>query len=135
LQFGAPWINGDQLADNLNALIIPGIRFKANTLTPISIPGMATHPKHQDKLCNGVQIEISGREKLNAYFAGIQIIQTIHNLYPDHFKWKETHFDRLCGTADVRQAIQDGQNINFLFKRFANQQKEFKFSRKPYLLY
>ena len=135
LQFGAPWINGDQLADNLNALIIPGIRFKANTLTPISIPGMATHPKHQDKLCNGVQIEISGREKLNVYFAGIQIIQTIHNLYPDHFKWKETHFDRLCGTADVRQAIQDGQNINFLFKRFANQQKEFKFSRKPYLLY
>ncbi len=135
LQFGAPWIDSISLADSLNTLGLSGIYFKAQSFIPESIPGMATHPKYQGKRCNGVQIKIRKREALNAYFAGIRIVRTINKLYPDQFKWKRNHFDRLCGTAEVRESIQNNQNINFLLKRFAKQQKEFKFSRKPYLLY
>ena len=35
-EFGAPWINGDQVAEALNARNLPGVRFAGQPYIPVS---------------------------------------------------------------------------------------------------
>jgi len=135
LIFGAPWIDGEILADSFNAQKLPGIQFRTESFIPKSIPGMSMHPKYNDQKCNGVRIHLTDRSIFNSYLTGIYIVKIINRMYPNHFKWKINHFDRLCGTAFVRKAIISQSDIGFIINRFAKQEKEFKFARKPYLLY
>ncbi|MCY9141983.1 DUF1343 domain-containing protein, partial [Peribacillus frigoritolerans] len=49
---GAPYINSDELAGKLNALRLPGVKFRAASFTP-------TFSKHAGKLSHGVEIYIT----------------------------------------------------------------------------
>ena len=135
LIFGAPWIDGKILADSLNILKLPGVQFKAESFTPKSIPGMSMHPKFKDQKCEGVRIHPTDRSIFKSYSTGIYIVKTINSMYPNHFKWKINHFDRLCGTDLVRKSINSHSDMGFLINRFAKQEKEFIFTQKSYLLY
>ncbi len=135
LQFGAPWINSSELANRLNALSLPAVRFEPQTFRPKSMPGMSANPKYKGQLCNGVRIHVTDRDQFNAYTTGIWVVHTIHHLYPEKFKWRVTHFDRLCGTDRVRKAIQKNGNIKALLSSFQEQVALFKQKRKPYLIY
>ena len=135
LIFGAPWIDGELLADSLNALKLPGIQFKAESFMPKPIPGMSMHPKYKDQNCDGVRIHLTDRSIFKSYSTGIYIVKTIKSMYSNHFEWKIMHIDRLCGTAFVRKSINSHSDIGFIINRFAKQEKEFKFTQKPYLLY
>jgi len=135
LQFGAPWINSELLTKNLNSLHLPGVLFEAQNFTPQSIAGMSTNPKYKGERCQGVRIRVSNREVFNAYATGIWVVSTIYNLYPEKFKWRVTHFDRLCGTDRVRKTIQKSGDIKALLSSFQKQAAHFKQIRKPYLIY
>ncbi|MEN6426683.1 MAG: DUF1343 domain-containing protein [Phycisphaerales bacterium] len=97
-QFGAPWIDSTALATRLDALGLPGLRFIPTSFTP-------TSSKHQDRLCHGVEITLTDRARLEPFWSGVLIVNEIHKMYPDQFEWKVAHFDRLCGTAAIREAI------------------------------
>jgi uncharacterized protein YbbC (DUF1343 family) len=135
LQLGAPWINGDVLAEKLNTLRLPGVRFDAQTFTPQSIPGMSSNPKYKGQVCNGVRIRVTDRKQFHAYATGIWVVNTICHLYPEPFKWRSKHFDRLCGTDRVRTAIQNSESIKQLLTSFRQDAAQFKKNRKPYLIY
>ncbi len=135
LQFGAPWINSAVLAEALTDLHLPGVRFVPKSFTPQSIPGMAAHPKYEGRLCRGVRIHVTDRNRFKSYATGIWITETIFHLYPEQFKWRSTHFDRLCGTDRIRTTIQNGGNIKKLLTSFRQDVAQFKKTREPYLLY
>lgn len=97
-QFGAPWIDADALAIRLNAMNLPGLRFTPTTFTPAS-------SKHQGKLCHGVEIALVDRTHLDPFWSGVLIVNEIQKAYSGQFEWKTAHFDRLCGTAAIREAI------------------------------
>ncbi|MGB9591652.1 MAG: exo-beta-N-acetylmuramidase NamZ family protein, partial [Candidatus Kryptoniota bacterium] len=97
LQIGAPFIDKNDLADFLNNLNLPGVKFK-----PVSfIPGEAvtvTNPKYKDQQCNGVEIVIVERELVKPVEVGIAIICAIRKLYPDYLMFRaDGAFDRLVG--------------------------------------
>ena len=98
LQFGAPWIDPNALATRLNALNLPGLRFAPASFTP-------TSSKHQGKLCHGVEIALMDRNRLVPFWTGVLIVNEIRRMYPNQFEWNASHFDRLCGTAAIRDAI------------------------------
>ena len=135
LHFGAPWINGTVLANSLNALRLPGVQFVKDAFTPRTIINMSKHPKFQDRLCNGVRILVTNRYRFRAYETGIRITGMLHSLYADSLQWRNTHFDRLCGTAKVRETILENNSLNSLIKSFEEQGKNFILQRKQYLLY
>ncbi len=135
LHFGAPWIDGAVLADSLNSLCLPGVRFTKTRFTPRAIKGMSMHPKFQGRQCGGVKTEVTDRSKFRAYETGIRITAMVHRLYADSLQWRVKHFDRLCGTAAVRETILQNKPLNSLFKHFAEQEKSFILQRKQYLLY
>lgn len=133
--FGAPWIDGAQLAKRLNALPLDGVVFRDTSFTPLSILGAASHPKYENKLCSGVQITVTNRNRFQPYHTGIHIVNTIHRMYPDSLEWRVQHFDRLCGTASIRKAIINGTDLERLFAAWQDQIDAFREKRKKYLIY
>jgi uncharacterized protein YbbC (DUF1343 family) len=133
--FGAPWINGAQLAERLNTLNLSGIALKDTFFTPVSIDGAASNPKYENNMCFGVKIKVTDRNQFQPYRAGIQIVYTIHQMYPDSLKWRPRHFDRLCGSASIRETIVKEGNIDSLIASWQDQINEFMKKRKRYLIY
>jgi uncharacterized protein YbbC (DUF1343 family) len=94
-----------------------------------------TSSKHKGQLCGGAEIIITDRNAVEPYFAGIQIVETIYRMYPDKFQWRQRHFDRLCGTASVREAIIEEESLKNLKAGWQRDLKKFAQIRQKYLIY
>lgn len=133
--FGAPWIDAEQLVQQLKELHLAGIDFKPAHFTPISIKEMATHPKYKDQACNGAEITVTNRDEFKPVYSGIKIVETLFQLYPDSLRFLERHFDRLIGTADVRNAILNKADDAELKQLSERGVADFMKLRGKYLLY
>jgi len=127
-QFGAPWIDSKLLADRLNKLNLPGMHFEPVRFTP-------TSSKYQGQECNGVRIIITERNQLEPYYSGIRIVNEIYRIYPSSFEWKARHFDRLCGTSAIRNAITGRSSLNRLRNKWQVELESFQKIRDKYLMY
>ncbi|MED4635858.1 DUF1343 domain-containing protein [Peribacillus frigoritolerans] len=126
---GAPYINGDELAGKLNALRLPGVKFRAASFTP-------TFSKHAGKLSHGVEIYITDREEFKAVPTGLHIIKTIQDLYPGDFEFlAANNFNLLIGNGWIMSRIKEGSTVNEILKEYQVKQDAFKKVRKNYLLY
>ena len=54
---------------------------------------------------------------------------------PDEFEWKAAHFDRLCGSATIREAIAAQKPLTGLKDAWTVECKTFERTRQKYLLY
>lgn len=135
LIFGAPWIDSENLTTELNKLNLPGLDFMPTTFIPKSIPGMATNPKYENRKCFGCEAVVTNRETFEPYWTGIQIINTLQQMYPDSLQWRVRHFDRLCGTALIREAILNGDDLEELRQSWQPEMANFMVIREKYLLY
>ncbi|CAN7280796.1 DUF1343 domain-containing protein [Peribacillus frigoritolerans] len=126
---GAPYINSDELAGKLNALRLPGVKFRAASFTP-------TFSKHAGKLSHGVEIYITDREEFKAVPTGLHIIKTIQDLYPGDFEFlAANNFNLLIGNGWIMSRIKEGSTVNEILKEYQVRQDAFKKVRKNYLLY
>ncbi len=127
-QFGAPWIDSKHLAVRLSKLNLPGMHFEPVFFKP-------TSSKYQGQICKGVRIIISERDRLEPYFSGVRIVNEIYQMYPQDFQWKVKHFDRLCGTTKIREAITNRSSLNSLRNKWQAELESFHKIRKKYLIY
>jgi len=127
-QFGATWIDAKSLVAELNKLSLPGIRFRSASFTPVS-------SKYKDQQCKGIKIIVTDRDLLEPYFSGILIVNKIYQLYPNDFQWKTGHFDRLCGTSAIREAIINRSSLEELRESWQAELKSFVQIRSKYLMY
>jgi uncharacterized protein YbbC (DUF1343 family) len=126
---GAPYINSDELAGKLNALRLPGVKFRAASFTP-------TFSKHAGKLSHGVEVYITDREEFKAVPTGLHIIKTIQDLYPGDFEFlAANNFNLLIGNGWIMSRIKAGSTVNEIMKEYQVKQDAFKKVRKNYLLY
>ncbi len=127
-QFGAPWIDSKFLADRLNTLSLPAMRFEPASFTP-------TSSKYQGLECHGVRIFVMDRDRLEPYSSGVRIVNEICRIYPDRFEWKAAHFDRLCGTSKVRNTITNHSSLEVLQDKWQKELESFLEIRAGYLIY
>jgi len=127
-QFGAPWIDADALADRLNSLKLPGLQFSATSFTP-------TSSKFRNEKCRGVEILLADRTRLEPFWSGVLIVNELYQMYPSNFKWIERHFDRLCGTATIRETIIARKPLPLPKAAWAAQCRTFDGMRRKYFLY
>jgi uncharacterized protein YbbC (DUF1343 family) len=128
LQFGAPWIDAELLAARLNKLNLAGIQFQPISFTP-------TTSKYAGQKCYGAGITVTQRDVLEPYWTGILIVNEIHHTHPDDFQWRAGHFDNLCGSAAVRNAITARSSLEKLKEGWQAPLNSFLQIRKRYLLY
>ena len=125
-RFGAPWLDGDALASELNSCGIDAIAF-----TPIRFTPNASVFK--DKECGGVQISITSRRSVQPVRAGLQIACTLASLYPD--VWQSEKYDRLLRNRATLENIRSGSNLQQVEAAFGGQLDAFKSRRNRSLIY
>ena len=135
LRLGAPWLNIHSFENINNLLDLPGLTLGPISFVPKSIPNMAPRPKYMDEQIFGVALNITNRETFRPYLAGIVLVKYFHDISPESFKWREKHFDRLCGTDLMRKFISEGKTIELIKEWMDKQSESFAVARSKYLLY
>lgn len=134
---GAPYIDADDYADNLNALNLPGVIFRSCGFQP-------TFQKHGGVTCGGVQIHVIDRDAFEPVFAGIAMVKLVHDMYRDQFRWKvppyeyvydKNPFDVIAGTNKIREAFEEGIELNEIREAWERPLIEFKQLREAFLIY
>lgn len=128
---GAPFVDAQVLAARMNALGLPGVRFRPTTFTP-------TFSKHAGVPCGGVQIHVVDRHAFLPVRTGLALLMTLHDLYPGQFRFlpgEPPFFDKLAGNAWIRQAIERGEPLAAIEARWQADLGRFEQLRRRYLLY
>ncbi|MGQ9663771.1 MAG: exo-beta-N-acetylmuramidase NamZ family protein [bacterium] len=135
--FGAPWIDEEELVRELRKIDISGVRFRPLKFIP-------TFHKYKGKLCGGVQIYVDNIKSFDPVVLGLEIIRLIKMLYPKNFAWrmppyefekKRLPFDILIGNSWIREAIERGDSVSSMKKRWQRELNDFIHTRRKYLLY
>ncbi len=124
--FGAPWIDGQQLASILNRAAMPGVRFVPIRFTPDA-------SKFKGEECEGVNIIVVDRSVLRPVHVGLQIACTLRKLYSEN--WKTTSFNRLLINQKVYDAVKSGSDFDALEILYRGGMAKFRARREPFLIY
>lgn len=132
---GAPWIEGGRLADTLNSLALPGVRFRPTCFVPSA-------SKHAGQLCSGVQIHVIDREIFEPVAAGLHLVSACLDQAPGDFRFLESsweggkpHFDLLAGSARVREGLLARQPVCEIVQEWTAYCTAFEEVRRSVLLY
>jgi uncharacterized protein YbbC (DUF1343 family) len=134
---GAPWIDGEQLADAMNARGIPGAHFRPVFFEP-------TFQKHARQTCGGCQVHVLDRQAFPAVRASVELIDEFRRQDPGRFAWREPPYeyelekppiDILYGSDRLRKAVDAGQGVGALVASWNEDEEAFRRTRAKYLIY
>lgn len=123
---GAPWLDGQQLADWLNSQDLHGVRCLPRKLTPDS-------SKHAHAECSGVQFIITDADALDAIELGLSVAEGLHKFHRD--AWEDERLDVLLVNKEMAQAIHEGATYEELKPRIESGLESFRKRRAGVLLY
>jgi uncharacterized protein YbbC (DUF1343 family)/CubicO group peptidase (beta-lactamase class C family) len=123
---GAPWIQGEDLADYLTQRNIPGVKFSSVFFTP-------EQNRFKGERCRGIRLILTDREVLDSPRLGLEIVAALWRLYPQEFEIDKTL--RLIGARWILQAIREGLDPREIAARWEEPLRNFERMRSRYLLY
>lgn len=105
--------------------------------TPRSIEG-AREPKHQDKLCYGVDLRSIPKEQIIAEGFTLKYVIDAYNRFgrgEEFFGTRKSFFLRLTGVDYIYEMILDGKSADEIKAMWREDVEKFKVLRRKYLLY
>lgn len=84
--FGAPWIDGYALADELNKRDLGGVIFREVAFEP-------GFQKFAGEICRGCQIHVTDRRAYSPVQTALTVLQFLKESYPDQFRWKQPPYE------------------------------------------
>jgi len=124
--FGAPWLDGQQLAGDLQRLGLPGVAFSAVAFTPSA-------SKFEAEPCQGVSMRITDRTRFDPLQTGFEIALQLRRGYPQ--QWDIDSYGKLLGNEAVLQAVRDGHSYAEILDIYRPGLENFKRRRTAYLIY
>ncbi|HEU4891806.1 MAG TPA: exo-beta-N-acetylmuramidase NamZ domain-containing protein [Vicinamibacterales bacterium] len=125
-QIGAPWIDGVQLAETLNARAIPGVRFYPVRFTPLS-------SKYAKAECQGVFLVVTDRQALRPVRLGVELASALNRLYGSKFELESA--ERLFGSHEGLARIRAGEDPAVIASSWGAAEGRWRLLRAKYLLY
>jgi len=128
---GAPWVDARALAERLNAMALPGVRFRPTWFTP-------TFSKHAGQACGGVQLHVTDRAAFRPVRTGVAVLKALHDQHPHDFDFlpgEPPFFDRLAGVPWLREAIARGDTLDAIEARWQAPLADFLRLRQRHLRY
>ncbi|MBM7601921.1 uncharacterized protein YbbC (DUF1343 family) [Virgibacillus halotolerans] len=125
---GAPWIDADVLAAELNSRDIAGLRFRPAHFTP-------EFSKYKGELVSGVQVHIDDSHEIDLVALGLHLIDAMRDQDPENFSI-DASYGQLIGDPDVRKMIVDGRPVDEIMESWQEELEAWKNNvRNKYLLY
>ena len=133
---GAPWIDGERLAEAMNARDLPGVHFRPVFFEP-------TFQKHAKQACGGCQLHVHDRQAFKPVRTAVELIDEFHREEPSRFAWREPPYeyehekmpiDILFGSDRLRAAVASG-SVGDLVEGWGPDEEAFREQRAPFLLY
>ncbi|HYL83472.1 MAG TPA: DUF1343 domain-containing protein [Candidatus Angelobacter sp.] len=124
--FGAPWMNGDEVASALNERHLPGLHFTGQPFIPVGGP-------YSGERCGGVGIRITERGAVRAMRMGLEIAVILKRLYPQQFD--SAKLLDLVGNADTIQQLQSGVEPEKIVASWSDALASYDQARRKYFLY
>lgn len=125
-QFGAPWIDGPQLAAALNDAKLPGLRFVPIEFTPNA-------SRFSGEKCGGVYIAVTDRSAVEPVETGVTIAWALNRLYGSAFEVRGLM--RLGGNQRVYEGVLTAQRPQLVFETWREAVGRFTATRAAHLLY
>ena len=123
---GAPWLDGQVLAQALNRSGRPGVRFVPIRFTP-------TASTFSDQRCGGVNIVVTQRRQFRPVQTGLAIARQLRRLYPD--QWDTGRLNALLKHEATFHALLDGQPVEEAESLYQAGVERFLVRRQKFLLY
>jgi uncharacterized protein YbbC (DUF1343 family) len=134
---GAPYLDPHRYAEALDALGLPGVRFRPARFTP-------TFHKWAGEVCGGVQVHVTDRRRFKPFLTGVAEITIARRQAPGEFRWKEPPYefererlpiDILFGTDQIRAQIEDGVGLPAIEAAWHKALTLYTRRRRPFMVY
>ncbi len=134
---GAPWVDGDRLADRLKGFVPAGVVFRATRFRP-------AFGKHAGEVCGGVEWHVADRALAKPLETGVRLLAEVCDLWAAEFAWRDEAYefvadvpaiDLLTGSAQAREVIEGRAGAEDLFAAWAAYCERFEQERAAFLLY
>ena len=134
---GAPWADGQTLADTLNARGLPGIHFEAATFSPRAIEGMDTNPKLEGQTLQGIRHVVTDGHTFRPVETGVHVLHAFYHQAPDvdGFLARQAWLMRLSGTTRLGEMLAQGARPDAIIAAWQAEVEAFRARRAGYLLY
>lgn len=138
LTLGAPNLDSQSLAKELNNRELPGVVFVPHDFTPISITGMSSEPKLKNQHLGGLEILVTNPREVKPVELGIYLAHAFYQAIPN--SQKATFFNKpwlakLAGTNQLADLIESGQDPEAIIDSYRGEVEQFRKRRAKYLLY
>jgi uncharacterized protein YbbC (DUF1343 family) len=134
---GAPWIDAERLADDMNARGLPGVHFRSVGFEP-------TFQKHARETCGGCQLHVLDRLAFRPVRTAVELLHGFRAQNPKQFAWKNPPYeyehekqpiDVLWGSPRLRETIDSGAGIAAFIDSWRAGEDAFHELRRKFLLY
>ncbi|MBI2893285.1 MAG: DUF1343 domain-containing protein [Deltaproteobacteria bacterium] len=135
--FGAPWLDGNRLAQLLAKDQLPGCAFRPLSFRP-------TFHKFAGQVCGGCQLHVLDTNAFKPFRTGVGVLRAIRKVHPDKFAWRAKPYefvgdipaiDLLTGSAEVRKGIEADASLDEIAGTWAPGEEEFRKARARWFRY
>jgi uncharacterized protein YbbC (DUF1343 family) len=136
-QFGAPYLDAHEMVSALEQHQLPGLRVRPVHFVP-------TWDKHRGMGCGGAFLHVTDPQAFASVRTGLAVVAEARKRGGREFQWRaEAYefvkdvpaFDLLCGSAQVRVALEQGADFEDVAALLAGAEATFLERRAPHLLY
>jgi uncharacterized protein YbbC (DUF1343 family) len=134
---GAPWLDGQALAEHLDAAALEGVRFRPCWFEP-------TFQKHAGEVCGGVQLHVTDRRAFRPVRAAVELLRSARAMAPRDFGWRPPPYeyeerlmpvDILWGSEGLRTGVDGGEDTDRIMDGAEQACDAFRREVEPVLLY
>ena len=134
---GAPWIEAERFARDMNALGLTGVHFRPAVFEP-------TFQKHAKQTCGGCQIHVIARHLFKPVLVGVALAGMFRRTNPSKFAWRQPPYeyehdkmpiDILAGSATLRAQIESDVPAAEIAASWRADEDAFRTVRERFLMY
>ncbi len=134
---GAPWIDAERFAADMNTLRLPGVRFRPVVFEP-------TFHKFAQQGCGGIQSHVLDRKTYRPVLCGAALLSRFHAANPAKFAWRQPPYeyehdkmpiDILAGSSELRRQVEAGVDPRDIAASWEDGVTAFRKATKEFLIY
>jgi uncharacterized protein YbbC (DUF1343 family) len=134
---GAPWIDAERFARDMNALGLAGVYFRPAVFEP-------TFQKYAKQACGGCQIHVTARHLFKPVLVGVALAGMFRRSDPAQFAWRQPPYeyehdkmpiDILAGSDTLRTQIEADVPATEIAASWRADEEAFRILRERFLLY